>query len=162
MSDPRNVSGVQSDATNEPEVFIGEATTVPGTARGSRQGSGVIPASLLVGVVILALLVGGLMGHFIPQGSQDVSPAGRMAYACTLIGDVRETHPTSDDWGDFDDPGYADVVAAAGLLGGFMPAVDDDDRAWELGNRLFGALAVFDPEKLSDAVDATHAACEER
>lgn len=121
-----------------------------------------VPTGLLSVITVIALLLGGVGGYLLGNGSQDVSKEGRFDYACALVDRVQQTHRSPEDWGDLKDQGYADVAAAAGLLGGFVPNEDEDDTSSELGSQILRALNRMDTESLSAAVEATDQECQSR
>ena len=182
MSYPYGKSDSSSSLEAEgPQVFVGE-TQFSFEAAGAAAPvdtleplageplSGWVPpakralptGSVTAATVLLALLLGGFVGHLVGRGSHDVSVSGQVAYACALIKNVEQTHRASEDWGMIlEDQAYSDVAAVSGLLGGLVAYSQDRKEFQEFGQLLSG-LDRLDPRALSSAVAATHEACDNR
>lgn len=122
----------------------------------------------MVLLLLVALLIGGLIGYFIPRGGDDIAAEegvdttaeGRVDYGCALALDLKGTN---FDQYAFDDPVMTDISSISMLLGGYMPTrALGIPRTEELGQQLYRDLMQVEMERMTETMDEIVALCEAR
>jgi hypothetical protein len=118
-----------ADHAADPGAEVSEDRWVEEDSRTGRLAGLLGPGARVVGAVGAVSLVVGAVGGFLAGGGPsepDVSRDGQVAYACALVEQTYESHPTEDDWGQIDeDPAWNAVAAIPGLLWLSFPQSDD-------------------------------------
>lgn len=138
-----------------------EPIRAAGTGSSGPHG-GIVPRNATVLLMGTALLLVGLGGFFMGRVTQDVSAAGQLSYACALLKKVQHAHTSPDEWKPVLEEGaYSDVSAAAGILSALVAFGTDREEIQDFGPFVTG-LGRFDPQALTETVEATREVCRNR